>query len=827
MPVPKELIDKIYEYESAIDTVTGQPKYTKEDIVIGLSQSENYPEIAEKIRVHLEAGVQPEEILSKIRGADIVGMQREKEQGKITQGPPWFMRGIVKPTMEYGGLATGSILGFPYGGPLGSVAFAGPGYAAGKVGYETLEKGLYGTEEPNIPQKPLEKILGATKDVAKGMEMEATGQVGGVILNKIYAPFAEYLKTPAGKELADIYAEYGIKPVPSELNPSSKTFGIFEGVLGYRPLSGDVMINRALKNMEIMNEARKELIAKGADRETIEVVGNRIRNEATEIIQKYTQAKGAKLDAMVNRFTDQLGLVGKHQAGTEFSVVIDKARQFKHSEVERKYSDWEELLPGRGNDVVPHNKTMDAIDELAIEEKASKVPNTRLLGLFKRLGRKAPEEVELPQGITEKMLERDPELASMVKEIKSPEMTWIGLKKTNSQIQDRIRTIIRAHGGHTEESRAYAKISKAIEGDMEAFARNQSPELWPAYVAAKKSSKEYHDIYTEDMLKLASSNPDKILDKIVKEGNVTLLRQIQMATGEEGLIPLRQGAFKKMLDVSSSGDKLNVQKLQTNMKKLGETLNELYTTDQIKMMETIIDKGKFFNIHKKDMKTYEFLETLAGTNNNSVKNFLIKEGNTYNINLAKKLLSSDRLKEIESLMIEDTLRMGASGTFLPYSSSKEFNKLKENLRTLLEPEKFESLNKFIAMGNGMKRAEQLAANASQTGQVLLGSQVAGSVLRYPSKAIGLLGIPYVIARIYTSETASRYFTRAIGLDPSSKQAISNFITAVRYAIPNMFEQKEMVNPKDVFGFKGEKSKIGTGNVFGIPKKQEQPQIIRE
>lgn len=828
MPVPKELIDKIFEYERAINPETNQPKYTKEDIVLGLSQSENYPDVSEKIRIHLDAGVQPEEILSKIRGADVVGQEREKETGGVSKNAPWWMRTLVKPTMEYGGMVA-SVPGFIFGGgPPGAVAFGGVGYAAGKAGYEALEKGIYGTEEPNAPKTPFEKVFGATKDVLKGMEMEATGQIAGPIISKIYSPFAEYLKTPAGKELAEIYAEYGIKPVPSELNPSSKTFGIFEGVLGYRPLSGDIMINRALKNMEVMNEARKELISKGADRETIEVVGNRIRNEATEIIQRYTQAKGAKLDTLVNKFTDQLGLVGKHQAGAEWSVVMDKARQVKHFEVENKYKEWESLLPGKGNDIVPHTNTMDTIDSMIVEEKASAIPNTRVLSVFKKLGRKTPEDVGLPEGVSEVMLRKDPELAAMVQELKSPEMTWVGLKKTNTQLQDRIRTIVRTHGGHTEESRAYAKLSDAINDDLEIFALSQSSDIWPAYVTAKKASKEYHDIFTKDVLKLMDSNPDKILDKIVKEGNITLFRQIQMATGEEGLVPLRQGAFKKILSASSPGDKLNVQKLQSNMKRLGETLNELYTPEQIKMMDTIIEKGKFLDIRKKDMKTYEFLETLVGTNNNSVKNFLIKEGNTYNINIAKKLLSTDRLKEIESLLIEDTLKMSASGTFMPYSSTKEFTKLRENLRTLLSPEKFESLNKFLTMGNGMKRAEQLAANASQTGQVLLGSQIMGTVMRYPAKAISLLGVPYVLSRIYTSDMASKYFTRAIGLDPSSKEAISQFVTAVRYAIPNLFEQNENVRKsEDAFWSKKEKGKIGTGDVFGVFKKQEQPKVIRE
>jgi len=80
----------------------------------------------------------------------------------------------------------------------------------------------------------------------------------------------------------------------------------------------------------------------------------------------------------------------------------------------------------------------------------------------------------------------------------------------------------------------------------------------------------------------------------------------------------------------------------------------------------------------------------------------------------------------------------------------------------------------------MEKVEALARNASQTGQVLLGSQIASSLMRKPSigALTSTLGIPYMIAKIYTSDAAVKYFTKAITVSPYSGEAVKNFSRAL-------------------------------------------------
>ncbi|MBU0907398.1 MAG: hypothetical protein KKE05_04555, partial [Nanoarchaeota archaeon] len=98
---------------------------------------------------------------------------------------------------------------------------------------------------------------------------------------------------------------------------------------------------------------------------------------------------------------------------------------------------------------------------------------------------------------------------------------------------------------------------------------------------------------------------------------------------------------------------------------------------------------------------------------------------------------------------------------------------------------------FIKLGQNMTRVEQLAKNASQTGQVLLGSQIGARLLQRPDKALQTLGIPYVISKIYTSDLALNYFTNAMKLPVNSDLAVSNFIKAWIVISKDIAEEKKV------------------------------------
>ena len=231
------------------------------------------------------------------------------------------------------------------------------------------------------------------------------------------------------------------------------------------------------------------------------------------------------------------------------------------------------------------------------------------------------------------------------------------MKNTRSDLLEKVREIYRTMGEPTKKSGIYSALEKTIDTDMATFAKKQGGDLWNTYSSARKATREMHEIFDKDILKIMRSNPEDILNRVVNKGEVTLLKQVREAAGEDALIPLRQGFFKQTLDSSTSNGILNPTKLGNSLKKMGtETLSELATPQELTMLNRIVKSGEFFSEKQAGMKTVEFLETLSKTDASKIVDAIIKPNNTYTVKIAKKLLSPERLQEIKSAGLKRYLK---------------------------------------------------------------------------------------------------------------------------------------------------------------------------
>jgi len=694
---------------------------------------------------------------------------------EIKTAPPKWVEPVGK-GLEMIGLTSGAIVGAPLG-PVGGVVGAGLGYAGIKGLYE---KGL---ELAGIykPTGLKETAIQTGKDVLTGGTYQVGGEIGGKVITKvaekILSPFGSRILTNEAKELKRIYAEFDIKPFPSELIPQQKSLSLLESVLSYRPVSGDVMIKEGTKKLDALNTVREQLIAKGAPNQDIEIVGNLIRREAKDILGKYSQAKGDKLQGMVDDFTQRFGVSSRYETGKKFSEVMGADRISRQEQIKDMYEGITQSLPKKGQDIIELSQETKNIANKLLREETSKLPSLRDHKIIIML-KSVAKEPSLPEGVTKEMLQKDPALKVLV-ESKMPKMTWEGLKNSRSDLLEKVRLIHRAQGEATKESRVYSTLSDAIDKDMGTYAENIGGDVWSNFLDARKAVKTMHELYDKDLLKIMNKPVEDILGRIVKNGEVTLLQQIKSAAGNAGVEPLRKGFFNEMITQSTKNGVVDPKTLNRLLTRPGmeETISELATPQQVFMLKNIVQRGLFFSNKMKDMKTVEFLETLAGGNNQGIVNHIFMPNNRENLQLAKKLLSPERMKEIESLAIEKVLQMSKAGFYLPVTSAGQFQKYNLPLKELLTPAKYQMLTDFIKMGQNMNRVEALAKNASQTGQVLLGSQIGSSLLKRPDMALKTLGIPYVVSKIYTSDLALKYFTNAIKLPPASDLAISNFIKA--------------------------------------------------
>lgn len=490
--------------------------------------------------------------------------QRIREFGGIRTAPPKWTK-PVETTLETLGLVGGGLAGglsAPIAGPWTpavSAVTAGAGYELGRKAHRGL-MGMLGIETSPYAYReksetPLESMGTTVKGVLEGTQIEMGGGIAGKIGSAVATPIKQLFKAPFGtamvspesQELARIYKEFNIPGTASDLIPSSKTLSIAEGVLGYRPVAGDVMLKNALKKIDALNNARLQLINRKVPSDTIEVVGNRIRKEAEDMLSRYTNAKGQKLSNMVDDFTSKMGISGKYDVGKRFTETMVGARQVRHDIAENLFNQEREMLPMKGDDIVPLSDEVISLSKDLVKRETSKpapLQNKELLGILKAFG---GGEAKLPQGVTPWEMARDSELRKMVESRFKPELTWNGMKETRSDLLERIRGIYKTMGEPTKESGMYTALEKAIDRNMETFAEKQGGDIWKIHLSANKVTREMHEIFDKDILKIMRSNPEDILNRIVNKGEVTLLKQVREAAGEDALIPLRQGFLNKHL----------------------------------------------------------------------------------------------------------------------------------------------------------------------------------------------------------------------------------------------------------------------------------------
>jgi len=648
------------------------------------------------------------------------------------------------------------------------------------------------------PETTGEAFINTGKNILSGAGMEAGGQVGGKIiskgLEKIMAPLASKM-TPEGEALIKTYEKYNQEPLPSEIIPSfKKTASIIESVMGYRPITGDVMYKKSITRLTQLNKIMNELKAIRGEEKQVENVGMGIKREAEALISKYKNAKGEKLQSMVNEFMNRLGVKGQYEAGKTFEEIMAGDRQERQEIITNLYNQTKRLLPQTGDDIVPLSSETESMLDNLLKEQLSK-PTMKDVGLIKSLqsllGRTKGEE--LPEGITSRMLEKDPTLKNIIENIQKPQMTWDGLKNLRSDLLEKSRIIKRTQGEATKKSRVYDMIADAIDNDMASFAEKEGGDLWDTFTQARIATKNMHELYDKDILKIMHKPPEDIVKQIVNNGEVTLLRQIKNAVGEQGVEPLRQGFFKQTIDSATEKGMLNPTKLNKILTSLGDdTLKELATPEQIKTLKNIVTNGEkiITNIKSGNMKTLDFLETIAGTSNENIVNAIFKPNATFNLRLAKKLLSPDRIQDIQSIALQKIFKTTSEGNYLPVQSAKEFNKYQNTLRELLDTDALNKIKEFITLSKYSNQIEKLALNASQTGQVLVGSSILGSTLSNPTIAWKTLGVPWMLSKIYISPMARQYLTTGFKMNPNTPEAISNFMKATQIVINNLIYQEE-------------------------------------
>lgn len=713
-----------------------------------------------------------------------------------TAPPKWFE--VASETAEQAAIAIPSA-----GGPLTRAAFGGVALS----GVRSLGRAVAIEAGIHEPISMGEAAIRTGKDFLAG----STFQMGGEVAGKVAGTVIQVGKgLTGGAKLAEkeipvaeanqvalnrikLFHKFGLKPTPAQIYPGSKSLGILEGVLGYKPFSGDVMLRKSLGTVDTLMEVRDQLIAKGGEDVSVEQLGRRIKQEADAIFIRYAEKKGARLNTLTDKFLSKWGTMGQHEAGSTWQVAMNEAKDQAELGVRNAYAAVETKLPSGEKSFVPHPETIAAAQDMIAKEQESLLPTQRTIKTMQKIGGQTiPKEASITVGGKEVTVPLDEEMLGLLGAAQDRQATWAGLKDTKTKLNERIAAIRKATGGKdTTESMRLARVAGAIDKDMEQYALSEGGEdLWKTYQGARAQSKRYHDLYEKDVLGLMNQNPEDIVKRIVKNGEVTLIRQVQTVAGEKGLVPLRQATFGGIFDAATSGGQINPKVINDIVTRRmggfeGETMKSLMTPEQISALKNIVDKGTFFNAKVggkvSPMKTVDFLRAVVDKDSGKVMNFIFQPHGAEVIPVAQKLLSKESMGEVKSYAVDKVLRLGAQGKYLPATSSKEFAQHDSAMKLLFkdEPWRYQRLKETITIGNWLDRVEKLAVNSSQTSQVLMGSSMMRNIVDSLKTAnVGALvstaAVPWAMARIYASGRLSDMMVRAIKLGPQSSGGVTLF-----------------------------------------------------
>jgi hypothetical protein len=141
----------------------------------------------------------------------------------------------------------------------------------------------------------------------------------------------------------------------------------------------------------------------------------------------------------------------------------------------------------------------------------------------------------------------------------------------------------------TPLGRKYAQLLHSLEKDHDAYYSDVNPGAKGLYDLAKASAKNEKHLYAnKNILKLVNQNPEKIVDSVIKNNNVTVIKGLKAAIGENNFKPVKQKFIQDLVESSSTAEGGAMPKFLPSamVNKLGkyepETLNAILSKEEQK-----------------------------------------------------------------------------------------------------------------------------------------------------------------------------------------------------------------------------------------------------
>lgn len=180
-----------------------------------------------------------------------------------------------------------------------------------------------------------------------------------------------------------------------------------------------------------------------------------------------------------------------------------------------------------------------------------------------------------------------------------PTYTWKELTADRAEINKIIRTT-----ADPNKRRILHDVVNAIDDDIASFSEKNSPEVKQAFDKATSFYREGAKIFRDRQISntLKSANPEDIVKNFIKPNNVSEIRRLSSAVGEDGISPIKQAWLERLV---TKGDE------QTFSPAKFSTSFEKYDIDTLK---SFLKPNEIAGLQKlsKVSKLLESVEKIAG-----------------------------------------------------------------------------------------------------------------------------------------------------------------------------------------------------------------------
>lgn len=558
-----------------------------------------------------------------------------------------------------------------------------------------------------------------------------------------------------------------------------------------------------LENINTLLNLRQRFIDNSGEPSSIQEMGEKIKELVDDHLVNSENMTNEKLNVLRNNI---LGKFGSNQTyedlGKSGLASIEEASQFARNRENLLYNNIADRIPKveqlrKGGVGILGGET--ELTENPIYAKKLQETAKNLINLIKRREIFVSEDISktLEDAASGKSFTWD-SLEALRRDLRNA-IVGINPYKTSSAPGTKFGTVI----GQGDNQRVMNKLLSSIGYDQGSFLKDVGNttgdrSIYKDFLKAREIAKLNRDKFKSIFIQklIYTESPSKIFDYIQTPENVD---NIISAIGKTKFNEVVKPAITNKIMGVGSNDIFNPKTAQRELLKLGETAKKIFSTWELEGIKQTIKDGNI-NLATHPYN-FSFLKLLVNQDKSGQqvmdRIFKAGDGNALNRNIQSiyHILDDQGKQEFKKQLAVELFTKNqpqseyTRGNAIPELTGwagnafkKTLSKYNESVNHIFSKEDVLLLEKIANVSTGLKGAELLAGNPSETartltaysqlnalksvaltamGALLYRGATTGGILTGIAEAAGIVGIPYIAAKAFLSDTGKAWIERGM------------------------------------------------------------------